>query len=429
MQTQLQGKKKFKLTMTHQIAIASVIGLIAGIAAGPAIAPVKIIGDIFLRLITMGVPLIILGSVAQAVGQISPKDVGKLGLKIFTWFFIVTIVGAIVGIGVGYLIKPGVGLPAAELVTTIKPTTQTIAETVLNFFPSNIIQSMGNGSMIQIILFALFLGVAISKYTEKTGDMVILELLTKGNSLLLEIIKMVMTKVAPIGVGALLAVVSGNLGLSVFLLMIKYLGGLALAVAILMFISIMVTAAWCKVNPVRLAGKLVNMTLVAATTTSSAVTLPTKMQDSEEKLGVSKRISNLVNPLGMALNSGGQAIFIAMASVMFIQYFQMDVSIGRLIQIVAVAVLGCMGSMAVPGGGLVVLISMMPVIGLPLEGIALIAGVDWFRGAITTIPNVDCDALVAMCIAKDEGELDYEIFNGTKAYKEEPLSVTKVAID
>ena len=422
MQKKPQVKKNFKFTMTHQIALTSIIGLIAGIIIGPAIAPIKIVGDIFLRLIMMGVPLIILGAVTQAVAQISPKDLGKLGLKIFSWFLFITILGAIVGIGVGYIIKPGMGLPKTDLVTTLQPTTQTISETILNFFPNNIIQSMGNGSMIQIIVFALFLGVAISKYTEKTGDRIILELLTKCNSLLLDIIKAVMTKVAPIGVGALLAVVAGNLGLSVFLLMIKYLGGLAIAVVIIMLIDILITAAWCKVSAVKLAGKLINMTLVAATTTSSAVTLPTKMQDSEEKLGVSKRISNLVNPLGMALNSGGQAIFISMASIMFIQFFQMDVSLVRLIQIIAVAVLGCMGSMAVPGGGLVVLISMMPVIGLPIEGIALIAGVDWFRGAITTIPNVDCDALVAMCIAKDEGELDYDIFNGKKVYVDESSS-------
>jgi Na+/H+-dicarboxylate symporter len=415
----MEAKKKFKFTMTHQIALTSVIGLIAGIIMGPKIAPVKVVGDIFLRLIMMGVPLIILGAVAQAVGQISPKDLGKLGLKIFTWFFFITILGAIIGIGVGFLVQPGVGLPKSDLVTTIKPTTQTISDTILNFFPNNIVQSMGNGSMIQIIVFALFLGVALSKYTAKTGDKSLLDLLTKCNALLLDIIKAVMTWVAPIGVGALLAVVAGNLGLKVFLLMIKYLGGLSLAVIIIMAVDILITAAWCKVNPVRLAGKLINMTLVAATTTSSAVTLPTKMQDSEEKLGVSKRISNLVNPLGMALNSGGQAIFISMASIMFIQFFQLDISLGRLIQIIAVAVLGCMGSMAVPGGGLVVLISMMPVVGLPMEGIALIAGVDWFRGAITTIPNVDCDALVAMCIAKDEGELDYEIFNGTKVYVDE----------
>jgi Na+/H+-dicarboxylate symporter len=211
-----------------------------------------------------------------------------------------------------------------------------------------------------------------------------------------------------------MAVAASTLGWAVFTLMFKYLGGLALACALFMVFHIGITAAWCKVNPFKLAGKLVNMTLVAATTTSSAVTLPTEMQDAEEKLGISKRIVNLVSPLGMALNSTGQAIYIAIAAMLFYQFFGMDWDMAKLIQVIAVAVLGCLGSMAVPGGGLVVFISMMPYLGLPLEGVALIAGVDWFRGAISTIPNVVSDVLVAMCIAKDEGEIDYDVFDGKK---------------
>jgi Na+/H+-dicarboxylate symporter len=302
-------------------------------------------------------------------------------------------------------------LPAMELVKTIEPTKQTILETLVNFIPNNILDSLAKTNVIHIIVFAIFLGVAISKYTDKTGDTSILDLILKGNSILLTIIKSVM-KIAPLGVGALIATVSGNMGLAVITLMVKYLGGLFLACTTIIILFILLTAARCKVSPLRLAKKLGKMTLVAATTTSSAITLPTQMEDSESKLGVSKRISDLVNPLGMAMNSCGQAIFMSTASLMLLQFFNMDASIGRVVQIVAVATLGCMGSLAVPGGGLVVLVSMMPVLGLPVEGIALIAGVDWFRGAITTVPNVDVDALVAMNIAYDEGEFNRDIFDG-----------------
>jgi Na+/H+-dicarboxylate symporter len=409
------AKKPFKMTTTHWIALTSVIGLVLGIAVGPAIASVKVIGDIFLRLIMMSVPLMIMGAVIQAVGQISPKELGKLGGKVFIWFFLLTVVAAFFGVVVGLVVQPGVGLPnPGNLTATVKPTNQTISDTFLNLFSNNIIASLSAGNMIQIIIFAMAVGLGLSTYTDRTGDRSMIELVNKANTILLEVIKMVMTKVAPIGVGALLAVASANLGWAVFTLMLKYLGGLALACLLFMIFHIGIVSVWCKVNPIKLAGKLVNMTLVAATTTSSAVTLPTEMQDAEEKLGVSKRIVNLVSPLGMALNSTGQAIYIAIAAIMFIQFFGMDWNMGKLVQIIAVAVLGCLGSMAVPGGGLVVFISMMPYLGLPLEGVALIAGVDWFRGAISTIPNVDSDVLVAMCIAKDEGELDYDVFSGKK---------------
>lgn len=401
---------KRKISLTNQILIATIIGIIAGLILGPKIAPIKFLGDIFLRLIMMGVPLIILGSVTVAVGQISPKELGKLGFKIFAWFLGGTIVAAIIGITFGYILKPGEGLPAMDLVKTIEPTKQTIFETFVNFIPNNILDSLAKTNMIHIIVFAIFLGTATSSYVDKKGDRTILELMMKGNDILLIIIKNVM-KIAPIGVGALIAVVSGNMGLNVITLMIKYLGGLALACGLVMILAILVTAARVKVNPWKLAKKLGNMTLVAATTTSSAITLPTKMDDSVNKLGVSKRISDLVNPLGMAMNSCGQAVFMSMASLMLLQFFNMDASLGKVIQIVAVATLGCMGSLAVPGGGLVVFVSMMPVLGLPVEGIALIAGVDWFRGAITTVPNVDIDALVALIIANDEGEFNRDIFD------------------
>lgn len=164
--------------------------------------------------------------------------------------------------------------------------------------------------------------------------------------------------------------------------------------------------------------KLSEMTIVAAITTSSAISLPIKMADSERKLGVSKKISGLVNPLGMVLNSAGQALFLSMASVMLAQFFHIEMTTGRIIQIVAISTLACMGTLAVPGGALIILASLMPTLGLPAEGIALLASVDWFRGMITTIPNVDCDALIALMIAKDEGEFNRDIFDGVVALDE-----------
>lgn len=403
-----------KINTTQWIAIASVLAIIAGISIGPAIKPIQFVGDIFLRLITMLVPLMILGVVTQAVGQLDLKMVGKLGFKLFSWFLILTIIAAIIGISIGFLIQPGVGLPSMELKTAVKPTTQTLPEILLNLFSSNIVQSLANGATIQIIIFALFLGAAVSTYTQKTGDKTMIDLIVKINTLILSILKNVMKYVAPIGCFALLAVASGTLGVSVFQLMIKYLGSLILACSIFMVFHILLTSAWCKVNPLKVAAKLSKMTVVAMITTSSAVTLPTKIEDSIEKFGISRRISNLAGPLGMVFNSAGQAIFMAIASIMFSQFFHLDLPLSRLVEIIAIAVLACLGNAAVPGGGLVVLVSMMPILGLPIEAIALVAGVDWFRGAITTVPNVDGDVLVAMCIAKDVGELDMDIFDGKK---------------
>lgn len=403
--------QKKKISLTNKILISTVIGLVGGTIIGPRIALIKVVGDIFLRLIQMSVPIIILGSVTDAIGSLKPKDLGKLGFKMFAWFMIPTFIAAALGYMMALILKPGVGLPAIELQSEIMPVPQSIETIVLNFFSTNIVRSLSEGSMIQVIVFAILLGTAISLIGAETGDYTLITLIKKVNEAVLRVIKIVML-IAPIGVGALMAWVAGTMGFKIILPLIKYLGGIAAATAIVMILMICVAAIYCKVNPFKLAGKLADMSLVAATTTSSAISLPVKMADSVNKIGISERISNFVNPVGMVLNSTGQALFLSMASIMIAQFFQIDLSIGRTIQVIVISTLACMGTLAVPGGALVVLASLMPTLGFPPEGIALIAGVDWFRGIFTTIPNVACDALIAMIIAKDEGELYYEVFNG-----------------
>ena len=406
-----------KISLTNQILLASAIGLIVGAIVGPVIAPIKVIGDVFLRLIQMGVPVIIFGAVAEAVGNINPKDLGRMGLKIFAWFLIPTLLAAALGLGLGYLVKPGMGLPEMQLNDSIQPVEQTLTDIILNFVPTNIVDSMAKGSMIQVIVYALFFGASTSLYTAETGDGRIIDILKVLNKIVLGVVKIVM-KIAPLGVFCLMAWVSGSLGLQVVIPLAKYLVTIIVAVALIMVVCILFTAAYCQVNPVKLTSKLMDMTLVAFVTTSSAISLPTKMADSVNKLGVSKRINGMVNPLGMVLNSTGQAVFLSIAAVTIAQFFNIDMPVSQMIQIVVLATLACMGTLAVPGGALVILAGLLPSLGLPLEGLAIIAGVDWFRGMFTTIPNVDGDALVSMIIAKDEGEFYREVFDGTMTAEE-----------
>lgn len=417
-----------KISLTNQILLGSVLGLILGFIVGPTIGPIKVVGDIFLRLIQMGVPIIIFGAVTEAVGSINPKDLGKLGAKIFAWFLIPTLLSAALGLGFAYLLKPGVGLPTMELNTNIQPVQQTFTDILLNFFPSNIIDAMAKGTMIQVIVFALFFGASISILTAQTGNTMVIDFFKEINKAVLGVIKIVM-KIAPLGVGALMAWVSGTLGFQVIIPLAKYLGCIFVAVVVIMAVEILFTAMYLQISPVKLCKKMADMTLVAFTTTSSAISLPTKMADSVNKLGVSERISNLVNPLGMVLNSTGQAVFLSIAAVTIAQFFNIDMPLTQVIQIVILSTLACMGTLAVPGGALVILAGLLPSLGLPLEGVAIIAGVDWFRGMFTTVPNVDGDALVSMIIAKSEGEFFRGVFNdeitAEEAQKQFELSQAK----
>ena len=404
-------EKKGKLTLTRQIMIATVIGLGAGLIFGEAIAPVKVVGDIFLRLILMGLPLLILGSVTEAVGSISPKTLGRMGVKIFGMFIFTTTLAATLGMAIAFIVRPGAGMPPMDLATDASALDTPITEIVLNFFPQNVMGSLGTGNLVQIILFGLFMGVATARHIDRTGDTLFLDLVRSANKTIRGIIEMVM-KVAPFGVGALLANVAGTMGAAVIIPLLKYLLALAAGGLMVVIVMILITSTYCKVSPIKLGGKLLDMAIFAATTTSSALSLPIKMKDAENKLGVSKPISRLVNPLGMVLNSDGQVLFLSLAVIMISQFFGLDLSFGRLLQIIVLATLATLGTPGVPGGGLVVFAGLTVTLGLPIEGIALIAGVDWFRGAITTVPNVTDDAMVSMIIAKSEGQWSRDIFDG-----------------
>lgn len=397
-----------KLSMIKQILLAMIIGMIAGLLLGDRAASFKIVGDIFLRLIQMSVVILIMGAVIEAVGNLDTKDLGKLGFKMLFWFMVFTVLAGVIGIGLASLLKPGLGVAIKTSEVISQQPAQDLGKLIVDFFPTNIISSMASGNMIQVIVFAVLFGVTLSSLRENNISNTILAWVKDLNVVIVNMISKIMV-IAPFGIGALLAYTTGTIGISVILPLIKFLLIFGLGTIIHLTISIIFTAIYCKTNPLSLARKLTNMTIMAFTTTSSAVTLPIKMKDSEEKLGVSKRISNLVNPLAMTLNSNGLAMFLTIACITVAQIYNIQMDLATIIKVVTLSTLACLGTVVVPGGGLVALAIVIPSVGLPLEGIVLLSGIDWFSGMFRTVLNVDVDALIAMLIAKDAKELDYEI--------------------
>ncbi|MBG9986930.1 dicarboxylate/amino acid:cation symporter [Facklamia sp. DSM 111018] len=401
-----------KISLTNQILIAMVVGMIVGSIIGPRIEPLKILGDIFLRLVQMSVVVMIMGAVIEAVGSLNPKELGKFGWKLAVWFMGGTFVASILGIAVGFLIKPGSSV-TMEIPSNVElsPTTEiSTYETILNFFPNNIVTSMTEGNMIQVIIFSILFGLGMSLLSVHTDLGTIKAGIHQFNQIIVQMVTMIM-KMAPIGIFALLAWVTGTIGFEVMIPLGKFIFAMALATAVYLIIWIVLTATICKVNPILLAKKLTRMTVMAFTTTSSAITLPVKMEDQEKLLGVSKRVSGLVGPLGMAMNSNGLAIFLAIASITLSQFYGLEFGVKEAISTVLLSTLATLGTVAVPGGGLVALAIVIPSLNLPLESIGILAGIDWFSGMFRTVLNVDADATIAMILAQGEGELDHQLLN------------------
>lgn len=404
---------QIKNNITLQIFLAMILGMISGLVIPQIMVELKPVGDIFLRLIQMGIILLVMGSVIEAIGSLQRKEIGKLGIKALVGFALTTIIAALIGIIIANIMQPGAGISyTQELTTSIKPTDKTVAQIITDFFPSNIIASISSGSTIQVIVFAILAGLASSIIAESNPNNTFLNNIKSLNEILLQVIKLVM-KMAPLGIFCLLGWVIGYYGIQVILPLIKFLLAFAIGMVFILVVFISITASVVKVNPLKLSQKLLRMGVMAFTTTSSAITLPTKMADAEDRIGVSKRVSRLINPLGMSLNSDGLAIYLALACLTIAQFFGIEMSIQQQFIVVIMSTLATLGTVTVPGGGLVALAIVLPTVGLPIEGVALLAGIDWFSGMFRTVLNVIDDVLVALLVAHSEGEFDRDIFDNT----------------
>lgn len=397
--------------MITQILIAVVLGLAFGLWMPELAHYLKIIGDIFLKLMQMAIPVLVLGQIIQAVGNIKPKELTSLGFRTIIVFGISSLLAACWGILMAILFNPGYGVKMTDSLTNeIKPQEISLSQTISDFFSKNIFTSLAEGSIIQIIVFALFFGLALSKFMQKKPKSQLFQIIVDFNEVIINIIYYVMI-FAPIGIFALIASTISELGIKIILPLMKYLLVYGISTVLFLGIWIMIISLYVKVNPWRLLLNMKNMSVMALATTSSAITLPIAMEESHQKLGLSNRITNLVLPLGMSLNSNGSAMHMAITVMTISQMYQSDFSIERMFYLAITATFVSLANAVVPGAGLVSLAIIVPQMGLPIESIAIFAGVEWFVGMLRTILNVNSDVYSAIIVAKSVNELDYTIFN------------------
>ncbi|HCQ8721746.1 TPA: dicarboxylate/amino acid:cation symporter [Enterococcus faecalis] len=402
-----------KPSMITQIAIAVVVGILVGLLIPASGNYLKIVGDVFLRMMQMAIPILILGQIVQAVGSINPKELTSLGGRTIAVFGISSLAAALWGVLMAVIFNPGYGVKMTGFQdASIKAQEISITDTILNFVPKNIFDSLTQGSIIQIIVFALFFGLALNKYLQSHPETQLFQIIVDFNEVIITVIRYVMY-LAPLGIFALIASTISHLGLQIILPLVKYLLVYGLGTILFLGIWILVITLYCKVSPLRLITNMKNMSVMALATTSSAITLPVALEETETKLGLSKRITNLVLPLGMSLNSNGSAMHMAFTVMTIAQMYQLDFDITKMIYLAITATFVSLANAVVPGAGLVSLAVIVPQMGLPIESIAIFAGVEWFVGMLRTILNVNSDVYSAILVAKSVDEIDYTVFNSS----------------
>ncbi len=400
----------FNLPLWQKILIGMILGIAVGIVFGEDAVVLKPLGSLFVNTIKMLiVPLVFCSIIVGITSMQDTGKMGRIGLKAVMFYLVSTAVAISIGLFLGNLLQPGEGLNLVAKEPNVVKDSVSLADTLVALVPTNPVGALAKGHILQIIVFAVALGISLTMIGEKGKPAVaVFESLAEAMYKLTDLVM----RLAPYGVFALMAWVAGKFGLALLLPLIKVIGAAYIG-SILHVIGVysMLISVVAKLNPVKYFRGIIDAQVVAFTSTSSAGTLPVSMKCARENLGVSKGVSSFVLPLGTTINMDGTALYQGVTSLFVAQAFGIDLAFADYITIILTATLASIGTAGVPGAGLVMLTLVLTTVGLPVEGVALIAGIDRILDMARTVVNISGDIAASVVIAETEGELDKEIYN------------------
>ncbi len=411
----MNWQKISQIPFWQKVLAGFALGILAGILLGESATQLKPLGDLFISAIKMLVaPLIfcaIVVSITSLGGEVSLK---RLSAKTLAMFMLTGTLASLIGLTIGSLIDMGgsMQLVATEVKERDIPG---FAQVLLNMIPINPFASLAEGKVLQIIVFAALVGIAINQVGEKAEPLK--RTFEAGAEVMFQLTRLVL-KLTPIGVFGLMAWVVGKYGLSTLLPLAKFIGAIYLAALIhIIFVYGGLIKIAAKLSPLQFFRKALPAQLVAFTTASSFGTLPASNKCTES-MGVSKRYSAFVLPLGATMNMDGcGGIYPAIAAIFIAQIYGIPLDMTDYMLIAVTATVASVGTAGVPGSAMVMLTVTLGVIGLPLDGIAFIAAIDRVIDMIRTATNVTGDMMTAVVIGKSEGQFDEEQF-----YRDETTS-------
>lgn len=393
-----------KLKVHTQILIAIVLGVVAGILFKEKTVHIKIVGDMFIRLLkAIIIPLIMASMVAGIVSLGDVRKLGRIGLKTFLYYAATTTLAVTVGLILVNVMKPGVGVQIVEQEVDLGGReVPSVVSIVRDIVPSNLFYAMAQDKVLSIIFFSILMGVAISSVGEKAKPLV--TLFEAFNAVMMKITDWIM-RLAPYGVFALMAHTIGTMGLAVIKPLLAYMATVAMGLAIHACVTLpILLIVFGKYSPVKFIKDVFSAVATAFSTASSAATLPITMDCLQENTGVSNKVTSFVLPLGATVNMDGTALYEAVAAMFIAQAYGIDLGFGHQLLIVLTATLASVGAAAIPGAGLVTMVIVLRAVNLPLEGIGMILAVDRILDMLRTAVNVWGDACGATVVANMEGE-------------------------
>ena len=422
-------EKAKKIGLTTKIFIALIAGAIFGIILCYLVPSghvrddiivegiLYVLGQGFIRLMKMlVVPLVFCSLVCGSMAIGDTKKLGTVGVRTLIFYLFTTALAITVALTVGNIIDPGIGLDMSAIKTNAADVAQmeatSLTDTLLNIIPDNPVNSLASGSMLQIIVFALIIGVILAKLGDRAET--VSNFFGQFNDIMMEMTMMVMS-LAPVGVFCLISRTFANIGFSAFLPLGKYMIGVLLALALqCLVVYLGLLKVFTGLNPIKFIKNFFPVMAFAFSTATSNATIPLSIDTLAKKMGVSKKISSFTIPLGATINMDGTAIMQGVAVVFAAQAFGIHLTMTDYITVIGTATLASIGTAGVPSVGLVTLTMVFNSVGLPVEAIGLIMGIDRILDMTRTAVNITGDAVCTTIVAHQNKAIDRSIFENAQ---------------
>jgi len=399
-----------RIALWQQILAGLLLGAVVGALLGDRATLLKPLGDIFISAIKMLiVPLVFSTLVVGITGMGDPQKMGRIGLRTVALYLFTTAFAIAIGLLASTIFQPGAGLDLAYDSSVEAKESPSLVEILVGLVPQNPIDALAQGDILQIIVFAIGLGISLLLIGARGAPMTrVFESFAEAMYKLTEIVM----AFAPIGVFGLIANMAGQYGLEILLPLAKVIGVAYLACVVhVLVVYTGLIALVGRLNPVRYFRGSIDALVVAYSSASSSGTLPVSLRCAQDNLGVSRGVSGFVLPVGATINMDGTALYQGVVALFVAQFVGIDLSWADYGMIILTGTLASIGTAGVPGAGLVMLSIVLTQVGLPLEAVGLVAGIDRILDMARTSVNVAGDLMVTVLVGKSEGELDEDVYN------------------
>ncbi len=402
------------MKLWQQVLVGLILGVISGIVLGEKAAGLKIFGTIFINLIKMViVPLIFFALLSGITSMHGEGNFTRVGLKGFASYILTAVFAVVIGLSAGIIFQPGSGVDLHAIsegtanVEAITKAPPSITEFLLGLIPTNPIEAMASDRFLQIIIFSIFTGIVINLLGDKSKALK--EVISASSAVCFKMIELII-KLAPLGVFGFISWIIGTQGMDILAALGKLMVTVLAACVFQYVVFGFMILIFARLSPMPFYRKILFTQSIAFATSSSKATLSTAMNQLQDKMGVSKTNSNFLMPLGVCINMDGTAIYLGICALFFSQAYGIDLTMQNYAMLIMTCTFGSIGAAGIPSGSIIFMSMVLTSVGLPIEGIGIILGVDRILDMVRTTVNITGDSAITLIVDKSEGALDEKVY-------------------